>query len=180
MKLFARILLIVVLISVTGCATGPFKAFIADKDPFSPDKTHYFSSTLEIKDVQFLSSGFAFFRIHCVQSNSGKLWYLETTYSSKDWLFVKDFKFVADGVVFEFPSQANPKREVGYLGGTDVFEVNTFVVPESFLVSLKSANSIILRLTGDHYYIERTMTPDDIFNIGWFYDYVQSVLPAGK
>jgi hypothetical protein len=87
-------------------------------------------------------------------------------------------KFVADGTVTAFESQPNPKREVGYLGTTNIFEENRFVIPEPFLDGLRTAQNVAVRLVGEHYYVDRTLTRDDVHNIGWFIDFVRSELAA--
>jgi len=169
--------MVLVLLLVTGCATTvPFNVYIADKDPFKPDQTKYFSGTIKLKDYGLLNTGFAFFEIHTINNSSSSLWYLRTCYCASDWLFVDTIKFVVDGDIVSFESQRNPKREVGFSGTTNIFEENVFVVDEQFIRRFSSAQSATVRLAGKHYYVEKTLTAKDIYNIGWYGDSVVSLL----
>jgi hypothetical protein len=172
MKTISRLILGILLVSTIGCATtSEFKAFRSEKDPFNPDKIHYFSSAVSIKTTQFIDPSWSFFRVHFAKVDSEDIWYFETTYSASDWLFVNTLKFVVDGNIYSWESQPNPTRKVN----DGIMETNLFIVNEQFINSLKTANNIIVRLSGDKYYIDKTLTADDIHNIKWFINYVDSV-----
>jgi hypothetical protein len=172
MKIVTRLLLGILLFSIVGCATtGAFQAFQSEKDPFSPDKVHYFSSAIDLKKAQLIDPSWSFFRVHFSKVNSENIWYFETKYSATNWLFVNTLKFVVDGKVSNWESGPNPTREVN----DGIMETNLFIVDEQFLNSLSTANSIIVRLSGDKYYIDQILTPTDIHNIKWFINYVNSV-----
>ena len=82
-----------------GCAsTGGFKAMIAEPDPFNPGAVHYVSSTIKIKDVQFLNPSFALLQINSLSNATGQTWVINTHYCGNDWLFVEQLKFVVDGL----------------------------------------------------------------------------------
>ena len=163
---------------VSGCATsGPFKAMIADPDPFRPGEVHYLSSAITVKNVQLMNPSFALLQVHSISNAAAQTWMMTTHYTGSDWLFVEELKFVIDGEVYEFPSEPNPIREVG---SGDVTEKNRFLITGAFLNAFTGAGVAAVRLQGQHYYVGRDLSPEDIHNIGWFRDYVRSVVPEAR
>ncbi len=157
----------------SGCVTpgGPFTAYIAETDPFQPDIEHHFSSWIKLKDVKFGASDWGLFNIHYKEAgNAVSVIYIQTQYHCDTWLFAESLKFVVDGQVWDLPSNPSPKREIK--SGGDIEEWNTFNVSADFLAAFKNAQSATVRLYGQHYYTERTLSADDIYHIGWFHDYI--------
>ncbi|EGR1560409.1 hypothetical protein D6L41_02550 [Vibrio alginolyticus] len=160
-----------------GCASNnytDFNVYIKNKDPFYPNQMHYFSDVLHIKRVEFGSPSLSFMRFNYVKDNDISSWFISTTYSGKDWLFVEQIKFVVDNKVFTLKSLKNPKREVGYMGTTNVLEKNRFMTPEELMSALSKASSITVRLVGKHYYQEHVLTPTEIGLIKWLHKYITS------
>jgi hypothetical protein len=177
----------IVLIILGGCAsTGPppvFQGYLAHEDPFRPGRVHQYSDNIKLGGTWR-----SHFDInHVITSEGSQYWYLSTTYGARDWIFVKTLAFVVDGTVWSFETQANPKREVipveggyssygrGRSGGySSILEKNKFIVNDGFMDSICLATTVIVRLTGDHYKVERTLTPEDIHHFKWFIEFVRN------
>lgn len=166
-KLIALILLIS---TWTTAFAGDYKVYTAKQDPFYPDTVHNFSDVIEIKENKLfsLSSSFSFFQIHKSTTKPNVTWYLTTFYSGDDWLFVNNLKVLIDGKVYEFIAEPRPKREVTPLAGVMVQESDTFFVTKEFLQAMQNAKSVLMRLSGQHYYQERALSEKDLNYIKWF------------
>jgi hypothetical protein len=168
---------------IAGCASNSysdFNVYTAKKDPFAPNKVHYFSDVIHIKEVEFGSSSWSFMRFNYIDRNNSSNWFIDTTYSGKEWLFIKQIKFLVDGDVFIIDSLRNPKREVGIMGTSGVLEENRFIVSKDLMTSLSKASSATIRLVGDHYYQEHVLTPTEIGLIRWLNEYITSEINSSK
>jgi hypothetical protein len=166
-----------------GCASNSysdFNVYTAKQDPFAPNEVHYFSDVIHIKEVEFGSSSWSFMRFNYIDRNDSSNWLIDTTYSGKDWLFIKQIKFLVDGDVFTIDSLGNPKREVGVMGTSNVLEENRFIISEDLMTSLSKASTATIRLVGDHYYQEHVLTPKEIWLIKWLNEYITSEINSSK
>lgn len=170
------------LILINSCdTTKQFTAYEYKKDQFAPNKMHLYSSTIAIKGTKLLSPEWACFTIDFIGEKGNSLnyirnrWSIETTYAYYDWAFVDELKFVVDDKVLSYRSSYNPLREVSSAFSTvRISEINVFQIDEELLQSIKSAKKVAVRLSGQHSSIDKDLTPTDIYNIGWFYDYIKS------
>lgn len=171
--LITKLIATISIATIVGCAsTSEFSAFQAEHDKFNPDTVHYFSSTIDIKDVEFGKSGFSFFRLNYTKTNNNKVWYISTTYNSDTWLFIQTLSFVVDGKIYTFKSEPSPTREIGSLGDVYIQETNQFILSDAFVLNLLKAQAVTLRLEGEHYYQDKTLSAADIKNMTWFVNYV--------
>lgn len=175
-KIMVVLIKFVALVSITtivGCAsTNEFHAYLSKPDQFNPDRVNYFSDTILIKDNKLFDQGYSFFRLNYTKTNNAKVWYIDTTYHSADWLFVQSLRFVVDGKIYTFLSSPSPKRETGILVEAYVEESNQFVLSDAFIADFQKAKTVALRLEGQHYYQDKTLEPVDVKNMIWFINYI--------
>lgn len=168
-NIIKSIIIILVLILQFPAFAGN-KSHLAKPDPFYPDRIHYFSDPIEIKENKLftLDSGSSFFQIHHAQTSSNIVWYLTTEYFSEHWLFIQKIRFLIDGKIYDFQSEPYPKHEISNLGGVWVEETNLFIITDELINAIKNANSIRIRLEGNNYYQERVLSENDLKYMKWF------------
>lgn len=170
-----KLLALICIATTIGCAsTGEFKAFLADKDQFSPDTVHYFTSAVSIKEVSFGESSWSYLRLHYQKTNNNIIWYIGTFYSSEHWLFIQNLRFIVDGKIYTFQSQPSPKRETGTFPNVHIEETNQFVLSDAFLADMLKAQSVTIRLEGKDYFQDKTLDPSEVKNLIWFINYASA------
>lgn len=168
------------LLALVGCASAPseFHGYTEKQDQFRPNEVSYFSDNIIIKPMDMgliIDTTSILFNLHCTKTEATKDWYIKTVYQSSDWLFVQTLRFSVDGKLYVFRSQPSPKREVGMgLGEVVVTETNIFNLSEDFMASLWGAKAVIVRLEGQDYYKDKTLSERDIYDMNWFFKYVNT------
>ena len=162
-----------VLLLCAGCySIRQFTAYKAETDKNNPDVVQYYSTSVEIVPVEFGSPWFSEFTIWFRKDSQGEAWYLKTRRVGKSWLYVQRMQLLVDTVKVDLTSEFYPLRTTQALERSAQVEENTFAVPENFVHRMKNAQSISIRLVGQEFYEKADLTPVDIRNIGWFYDYI--------
>lgn len=173
MKQFAS--LIAVLLITAGCATtNEFHSYQEKPDQFKPGVIHYYSDDITIKENELLNQGYSTFDFNFTKTPTNNIWHINTTYHAEEWLFIGSIQFMVDGKIYNFKTQPSPKRETGIAATSYVEEHNQFILSDSFIEAIRSAQTITLRLEGQHYYLDRTLSTQDIKNINWFISYVKT------
>lgn len=166
--------LFVLLISIflVGCAPK-FNAYKAPQDNFSPGVEHFFSGNIAFQENEFGGPGVGNFQLHTYKKSNKFTWGLTTDWRghSPNWLFVNQIAFNKDGKIYTFNSDPNPLRQVTLLY---VEEKNHFNIPNEFIKELTTAQSIIVRVSGTNFYLERTLTNEDVNNIKWYISYIHN------
>lgn len=155
---------------ISACSSQ-FSAYRANPDNFNPGVEHYFSSDIEFQENTFGGPGVGTFKINSYVKNDNITWALSTLWISSyfKWLFINDIAFNIDGKIINATTQGIPTREVTALG---VVEKNHIPVTDELIKLLSKANSVIVRVSGANYYVERTLTPEDVKNIRWYISYI--------
>lgn len=155
-----------------SACSSEFLAYKANPDNFNPGVEHYFSSDIEFQENEFGGLGSGVFKINSYIKNDTITWALSTLWVStySKWLFVNDIAFNIDGKIIKSTSQGIPNREVTAFG---VVEKNHIPVTNELIDLLSKANSVIVRVSGTNYYVERILTADDIKNIKWYISYIK-------
>lgn len=155
---------------ISACSSQ-FSAYRANPDNFNPGVEHYFSSDIEFQENTFGGPGVGTFKINSYVKNDNITWALSTLWISSyfKWLFINDIAFNIDGKIINATTQGIPTREVTALG---VVEKNHIPVTDELITLLSKANSVIVRVSGANYYVERTLTPEDVKNIRWYISYI--------
>lgn len=163
---------ILIFTMMLSACSSQFSAYKANPDNFNPGVEHYFSSDIEFQENTFGGPGVGTFKINSYIKNDTTTWALSTFWFSSyfKWLFVNDIAFNIDGNIIKSISQGIPNREVTALG---VVEKNHIPVTNELINLLSKANSVIVRVSGTNYYVERVLTPDDIKNIKWYISYIK-------
>ncbi|MFZ7157412.1 hypothetical protein ACLSZ3_08655 [Avibacterium gallinarum] len=170
-----KLLILFLSIFLTACAPK-FSAYKAKQDNFSPGVEHFFSGDIAFQENDLGGPGVGMFKIHTYKKSSKLDWGLSTRWISLSsrWLFVNKIAFNIDGKIYTFDSMPSPLRQVISFGGVGVEEINNFSVTNEFIKQLITAKSIIVRVSGSHFYLERTLTIEDINNIKWYITYIES------
>lgn len=155
---------------ITGCTESPFQAYRAAPDYFSPGIDHLFSSPIDIQPNTFGGNGSAWFRFNTFKKNTVNSWNIETYWLGKNWLFVNGIAFNIDGKITNYPS-ANGKREIVHSIG--VSERHFSPVPQELITALTQAQTVIVRLSGQNYYVEKQLTAQEMTNIKWYIAFIK-------
>ena len=179
------ILLTISLLLLMACASNldliSEDVYLAQPDKFSPDTELYAGSKINIKPVTFGGSGFSEFRLSFQQNAHIEIWALRSYYLGKEWLFVNRIKFLVDEDIYEFESDSNPFRKVGYpLGGSDVYEENNFIITTEFCHRILTANKVSVRIIGRNLYIDRDLSLEDITKLRNFIKYINEKILTNK
>lgn len=88
-------------ISITSCASsGEFNAYLKKEDKFNPGVKTYFGEKTQITKSSPFTVTKGEFSIFHSGDEAGGNWYIETTYASEKWLFVRALKFNIDGDIY--------------------------------------------------------------------------------
>ena len=166
-----RLFLVLATVFISGCSSE-FAAYLAKPDPLSPGTITRFSSAIAIKGIDFMDPSHSSFSFYRSSTGSDTSWWIMTSYTGEDWLFVKKLSFMIDGKRYDLDNDGRPARSVG---SGSVFEVNSFPLPDSLRDAFLRARSAFVRLSGDNYFNERTLDKTDIANIKWFFNYLSSL-----
>ena len=157
-------------ILLTGCAESPFQAYRAAPDNFNPGSEHLFSSPIDIQPITFGGNGSAWFRFNTLKKGTTSSWNIETYWLGKDWLFVNNIAFNIDGKITNSPSTNNNREIVHSVG---VSERQFSPAPQELITALTQAQTVIVRFSGQIYYLEKQLTAQEVTNIKWYINFIK-------
>ncbi|AWI51775.1 hypothetical protein DDU33_09890 [Actinobacillus porcitonsillarum] len=161
------------IICLSACSLGKFDAYKAKPDNFAPGVEHYFSGDLYYQENDFGGPGIGTFNIHAFRKENNLSWEVHTRWisASSKLLFPQSIAFNVDGKILTFNNLAIANTSSF---GLSVVQNQNFVVSDELIDLFSNANSIIVRVSGTQYYLERTLTPEDIKNIKWYISYIKA------
>lgn len=163
-----------------GCAETPVHAidspvYQEKSNQFSPDETHYYGDSITIKDNPPGKPDFSFLRLNFTKTNKSRIWHINTFYISKSYILDQILILVVDGKVSTFSSEPHPKRGFGRLYKGYADESSQFKLPDSFIADLHNAKSVVVRITGQNYFQEKTLLTADIGHLINFINHINSL-----
>jgi len=104
----------------------------------------------------------------------GAVFTVFATYQSSEWIFInsgESLSLLLDGELLRLTAPTNPRRDV--LDGGRVREIATYLVSADILRQIATATEVKMKLSGSRYYVERTLTPENIQRLrGFIAEYV--------
>jgi hypothetical protein len=167
-------------VAFVGCASS-FKIVKLEHDPFRPDLRGYGTSTIWKENGLVAAGGNRVgISFQCAREKGFAL-VANTSYLGSDWVFITELTFLVDGKIFPLKATGTPyQKTMTVLDRVFCNERNTFIIPDSLRLALSNARSVQIRLTGEHEYIDDTMSAQDVLHIREFMSVADTLETEGR
>lgn len=142
---------------------------------FSPDETHYYSDSVNIGSHNLGELGFSFFRLNYTKTNTSKFWYVSTFNLSKELIIDPTFMFVVNSTTYTFRPELYTSRAIGRFYKGYIDEASQFILSRYVIQSLRTGDTVVVRLTGQNFFQEKTLAQLDIDNLKMFINQIDAL-----